>query len=91
VHGMHSPKPTHTPALAALRALAFRYKTDGVPHEAQGVSPMPDTTRVKVDTLAGAPAGGGLRHGTHFVSLFFVARDTLCILHVVDCVIFTSS
>lgn len=28
-----------------------------MPHEAQGVSPLPDTTRVKVDTLAGAPAG----------------------------------
>lgn len=28
-----------------------------MPPEAQGVTPLPDTTKVHVDTLAGAPAG----------------------------------
>jgi hypothetical protein len=62
---MQSLSPAPSPALAALAFHASRYKTDGVPHEAQGVSPLPDTTRVKVDTLAGAPAGLWLRQGTH--------------------------
>jgi hypothetical protein len=34
-----------------------RYKQDDLPPEAQAVTPLPETTRLHVDTLAGAPAG----------------------------------
>lgn len=47
--------PLHILPVAAV--CVCRYKQDNVPPDAQGVTPLPETTQVQVDTLAGAPAG----------------------------------
>jgi hypothetical protein len=56
--GWAQPRP---PCLSLLLLLLLcctcRYKQEHVAPEAQGVTPVPETTQVQVDTLAGAPAG----------------------------------
>lgn len=43
--------------LPVAAVCACRYKQDNVPPAAQGVTPLPETTQVQVDTLAEASAG----------------------------------
>lgn len=46
------------PCTSCLLALcSCRYKQENVAPAAQGVTPVPETTQVQVDTLAGAPTG----------------------------------
>jgi hypothetical protein len=54
-----------------------RYKQDQLPPEQQAVTPLPDTTRVAVDTLAGAPAGSGEAQQMGMADFMVLACDGL--------------